>query len=101
MDVLYRIDYHLSERVGRYSFPTPILIMDKYKIIRETPCGFVIFVDRKEKWIGKNSKYRFAHNTKEQAHRDFIARNKRRIAYLEIYLETAKELTELIKDFKY
>lgn len=79
----------------------------KYIVIKETPSAYWVKSTEyysKPKWFGKYSKKRFARETKEEALKDFIIRNDRRIEYLkssifecEKFAETAEKELKKIK----
>lgn len=65
----------------------------KFKVIKETRCGywiklFSMFDDKK--WVSKGGKKRYAYPTEEEALTSFIARKKRQIKILEGKLRFAK-----------
>ena len=79
---------------------TPLVVLDKYSLKRETPKGYWIgysWTEFGKKWVHKKSKKRFAYPTKEEAMVNFIKRTEKRIGYLERDLELCK-LALLSKD---
>ena len=74
------------------------LSLHKYKVTKETPCGYWIllydgFTDKK--WVGKTTTKRFAYTTTEDALVGFICRKKRQIKILKAKLTTAKTLLDV------
>jgi len=75
------------------------VILTEYKVIRNTPKGYVIKNGLKERWVSSTGKKRFAYENKLDALNNFIARTKRSIMimkhnidYSELALEKAKKL---------
>ena len=71
------------------------LILRRFKVIKETPCGYWVEVDMFERpsgrrWTSKHSVSRFAYPSKEEALDNFIARKRRQIKILEGNLEDAR-----------
>jgi hypothetical protein len=71
-----------------------------FTVVKETPCGYWINVHtkkRKQKWVAKEGKKRFAYFTKKLALENFIARKKRQIRILQFNLSNAREALLSVK----
>lgn len=63
----------------------------EFNMIQETPKGYWIgYYNKKEKWVSKTAKKRYAYPTKEEALASFKARKERQIEILEHQLNRAK-----------
>jgi hypothetical protein len=71
----------------------------KFKLLKETPCGYWILPDwgynypeseEFKRWVSKVSKKRFAYPTKEEALVSYMARKKRQIEILKSQLKRAE-----------
>lgn len=66
------------------------LRLSEYDVIRNTPKGYVIKVNYKEKWVPNDTKRRFAYPTKEEAMNNFVKRTQRSIWIMKHNIEFAK-----------
>jgi len=89
-DILINWDYNLNQATVK-------IILNKYKSIRETACGY--WIDHEngigERWVSKTSKKRFAYPTKHEAMINFKHRKQRQIKLLEVNLSRAKVALDL------
>jgi hypothetical protein len=72
----------------------------KFKVIKETPCGYWIklfdcFDDKK--WVSKTGKKRYAYPTEEEALTSFKARKRRQIEILESQLTRARVALQAVR----
>lgn len=67
----------------------------EYELVRGTRCGYwinsPIYRMKKDKWVSKTSRKRFAYPSKEEAMTNFIARKQRQICCLRESMERAKQ----------
>lgn len=66
----------------------------KFKVIKETPCGYWIelfYWGDDKKWVSKVARKRYAYPTKHEALTSFKARKKRQIEILEAQLNQARQ----------
>lgn len=100
---------------GELYFTDFQLKYEEYPVIRETPKGYWIEIDRKhishmdyeeeqtisiEKWVSKTSLKRYAYPTKEEALQNYIARKNRQINILNRQLKDAKDCLDLARKGK-
>lgn len=83
----YHDSYYMGERITCY----------KFKAIRETPCGYWIMDDRRERWISKTSMRRFCYPTKEEAWVNFVARKKRQLKLLKSRISDVEHTLDIVK----
>lgn len=69
-----------------------------FKVLRETPCGYWILDDRKEKWVSNYSRKRFCYPTKEEAWHNFKCRKKRQLKLLR---GQVTYISNIIKDIEH
>ena len=78
----------------------------RFKLIKETPCGYWIrnerfYGDKHKKWMSKNSHKQFACLTQEDAMISFQARKKRQIKILTAQLNSAKQSLKNSKTYEF
>lgn len=76
----------------------------EHPVLKETPCGVVVDVFGKPKFINKNWIKQYAHPTKEDALAGLKARRRRQIRILTAQLDRAKRELQLAtegKEFPY
>lgn len=75
----------------------PIIECDEYKVVKETPKGYWIrlgigdFLGSETRWVGKEHRKKFAHLTKRDALKSFIARKSRQCSILSAQLKRAED----------
>lgn len=87
--VLYRYE-PTPDGLTAYAFP----------ILKKTPCGHIISVYSKNKFVSENTRKRYAYPTIEQALDAFIFRKQKQISILSSQLERAKDLLILCQNLK-
>ena len=77
------------------------LILNKYPIIKETPCGFWIRMSfwsaDKKRWVSKDGKSAYAKQTEEAALASYIKRKESHIGYLKGHMRKAEAGLELAR----
>jgi len=73
-------------------------VLSEYKVIRNTPKGYVIIFGLKEKWISSTGKKRFAYQEKKDALKNFIYRTNRSILIMNHNIDFAKLSLEKAND---
>ena len=86
-EYLYRYEDHEYANIGVR------VEMRKFRVIKETPCGYWVklfesFDDTK--WVSKTAKKRFAYPTMSQALTSFKARKRRQIEILQAQIDRAR-----------
>jgi hypothetical protein len=66
------------------------IILREFKIIRNTPKGYVIKLGSKEKWVSSTGKKRFAYKLKDDALTNFIKRTNRSILMMKHSIDYAE-----------
>ena len=87
----------------RYEYCDGCIREYNFEILRETKCGYWISVGliiKKEKWVSKTSKKRYAYPTKDEAMINFKTRTKRYMEILKSKLLHAEYALNLAEDGK-
>lgn len=86
------------EAWGNYTQDESI-ILRKFAIRKETPCGFWILDEKidKKKWIGKNTYRPYAYKTPEEALKSFAVRKTRYLGYLQTKMNSTIKCLEELK----
>lgn len=106
----YRFTWHETASIdfdGEYVtpvFPNPKIILNKYRLIRETDKGYWIGLDGFsesfwKKWVSKSSKKRFAYPTKKEALINFRKRNEHRAKILQRQLDCCIIVTSYSENY--
>lgn len=101
---LYRIEINHAYNPKANLFGTfeyiPKLNLHTFQVHKETPCGYWFYdLNRKERWVSKNSRIAYAYCNIQDARRNFIKRTKKRKEINEYHLMMANKGLELIETF--
>ena len=95
----------LPKYLYRYEINFDSLRLERYKVKRQTPCGYWIddwHINKnnkviEERWTAKNTFKAFARESKEKALKDFIARKLKYIEHLNIKLNDVNKWIKIAK----
>lgn len=87
--LFYRYDSYLwnTDFLGNVNIK---IVLTTFDMIRETPKGYWIDDNIREKWVSKTAKKRYAYPSKEEAMKSFLARKKRQSITLKTQVKVAK-----------
>ena len=85
-DVLYRIEARWYEEW----YDAVKLRLERYKVIKATPCGHWINDYGRKRWVSATSRKRFAHPTVEEALAAYIKRKTSYVGHCKARLKTAE-----------
>ena len=105
------VQYATTDHDGEYMsplFPNPKVELRTFNLHKETPKGYWIgyghmypgFLKSQARWVSKTSRKRYAYPTKEEALKNFIARNERRVKILSWQIESCKAALQVAKNIK-
>lgn len=95
------IRYTSSTTIHNDEFPlilTTELHVERYSVIRETPCGYWIRTLFTKRWTSKTATRRFAYPTEKEALHNFIRRKQRQKCILRTQIEIASHALAMAKE---
>lgn len=86
-DVLYRYENHAD-----------VVLLEKYRVTKRTPCGAWIYVYGKPKFVLNDTRKRFAFPTEDEAKVSFFARKRRQLEFLQSQIQAVELAVEALKE---
>jgi hypothetical protein len=95
----------LPDELYRYETNNDVVLLEKFKIIKHTKCGFWIprnnytwQIDGKKRFVLASGTKRYAYPTEQEARESFFQRKKRHIAILRARLEDIEAAVQALKE---